>query len=100
MIRTYDDEVWANIAIESFGLKPGNAVVLKVDTEKVDLLTAINCTKEVRNTLGDDYKVFFIPKDIDVEYMTVASLTQWRDMVDKKIRSMCGGAKMGEGERE
>ena len=96
----FEKELLRHIEIQKLDLQNGDAVVLKVDFEKIDLNTSLMLMDEVQNILGSDYKVFLIPKDIDAEYMTVASLTQWRDMVDKKVRSMCGGAKMGEGERE
>ena len=86
----FEKELLRHIEFQKLDLQNGDAVVLKVDIEKIDLKTAVLFMDEVQNILRSDYKVFFIPKDIDVEYMTVASLMQWRDMVDKKIRSMGG----------
>lgn len=84
----FEKELMRHIDIQSVKLTPDAAVVLKVDTEKVDLANAVAFTNYVQNHLGNAYKVFFLPKDIDIEQMCIADLLAWKNLVDKKIEEM------------
>lgn len=84
----FEKELLQHIEFQKLDLQNGDAVVLKVDTDKVDLVNAVAFTNYAQNYLGPAYKVFFLPKDIDIEQMCIADLLAWKDMVSKIIREM------------